>query len=385
MKTCPLRSCFEASAGYERRKDFTARIGQAFHRTIEYLTQNMPAGLTADEAAELARQHFELELNKEKAAKMAHPREKSLPLDENRINLALEAAISEAQRLVSLGYVASRAHSGAGEDLTQACLQSSETKAAITMTAEIAVASRDGFLRGRIDRVEFLPEGVRLIDFKTTLKGEVPEYYHQQLQLYAYLWHEAQGQWPREVQLIYSFTGLEHTVPIEAAICEKAVADFRKLVETVRQQKRSEKLAKPGEGCSTCQFRPWCRPFFDWQATQTNIVLALQNAFWGFEGQIVQVETLNHYWKVELLWRDRNITLRAPVERFPQLSQARAGMYLRALGIHLQGRMASPTASISEISEIFIVVQPLAGASLDLSQDRAEKPAPSKKFPQSEK
>lgn len=49
VRSCPLRGCFEASSGYERRQDFSARIGAAFHRTIQYANSQEQAFSSLDE------------------------------------------------------------------------------------------------------------------------------------------------------------------------------------------------------------------------------------------------------------------------------------------------------------------------------------------------
>lgn len=42
LRSCALRRCFESSKGYERRMGFDGRIGTAFHRTLEWLSQRPP-------------------------------------------------------------------------------------------------------------------------------------------------------------------------------------------------------------------------------------------------------------------------------------------------------------------------------------------------------
>ena len=97
MRSCPLRSCFESSEGYERRTGFAARVGTAFHKTLEYLSAHPPTG-SLREAAEDACERFLSELEAQEAAALARPRERTLPREERRTDRAIEAVIEEARR-----------------------------------------------------------------------------------------------------------------------------------------------------------------------------------------------------------------------------------------------------------------------------------------------
>src|SRR5690348_3322452 len=82
IRSCPLRSCFESSAGYERRQGFAARVGTAFHRTLQSLDQEPPADLGPSAVADEARRRFDAELAKQAAQADARPRERGLPREE---------------------------------------------------------------------------------------------------------------------------------------------------------------------------------------------------------------------------------------------------------------------------------------------------------------
>src|SRR5947199_8384243 len=66
IRSCPLRVCFEASPGYPRRSGFAARVGTAFHSTLEALSASPPEG-AHDQVAEVARSLFLEYLAKQEA------------------------------------------------------------------------------------------------------------------------------------------------------------------------------------------------------------------------------------------------------------------------------------------------------------------------------
>src|SRR4051794_1504398 len=86
LKSCSLKACFEASSGdYMQRKPFAARIGLAYHRTMQYISENIRSIPFPEKAVELAISYFEQEMDRERAAKASNPREYRLLEDENRV------------------------------------------------------------------------------------------------------------------------------------------------------------------------------------------------------------------------------------------------------------------------------------------------------------
>jgi len=106
---------------------------------------------------------------------------------------------------------------------------------------------------------------------------------------------------------------------------------------------------------TVCEFRPWCQPFWTWQAKHPNLSTALQYAVLGFEGEIITLELKDYYWKLLVKWRDVEVRIVAPQERFPQLKRAHPGMHMRALDMRLQGQRYRPQAIVTESSDIFLV------------------------------
>ncbi len=220
---------------------------------------------------------------------------------------------------------------------------------------EIPVQSQDGLLAGRVDYAERLPTGIRLLDYKSALRDDLPERYERQLQLYALLWYETFGEWPAEAIVVYPFTGAMHRVSVDPETCQRVGDEARLLIKQLQEGLPAEQLATPGEVCTVCEFRPWCKPFWTWQAKHPNLSTALQDVALGFEGEIITLELKNYYWKVMVKWRDAEVRIVAPQERFPQLKKAHPGMRIRALDMRLHGQRYRPQAIVTESSEIFLV------------------------------
>ncbi len=187
------------------------------------------------------------------------------------------------------------------------------------------------------------------------MRDDLPERYERQLQIYALLWYETFGEWPTEALVIYPFTGTAHTVAVDPAICQQVGQEARLIAETLQEDVRAEQLASPGTVCTVCEFRPWCKPFWRWQAGHAVYSQALETAVYGFEGTIVTLDLKDHHWKVVVKWRETEIRIIAPQERFPHLEKARPGMRIRALDMRLHGQRYRPQAIVNENSEIFLI------------------------------
>ena len=358
LRSCPLRRCFEVSGRYERRIGFAARVGTAFHRTLESLFQSPLHASSLAEVAEEAKRRFAQELQKQEDEKAKRPREQRLPKDEARIQRAIEALIVEAQRRVR--EVGKESHDSglvSPELLNLEDQEFLDHSAEGQVEAEVLVTSEDGLLHGRIDYVEHLPSGIRLLDYKSALRTDLPERYERQLQLYALLWHETRGEWPHEAVVVYPFTGLTHRVSVDPMTCVRVGDESRRLIASIQTVRPTERLATPGDVCKVCEFRPWCRPFWQWQAQETALTAALERTFLGFEGVIASIEVVNEHWRLSIRWRDCTVRVTAPVERFPQLYQAHIGMRIRALEMRLRGLRYQPQALVTEMSELFLIKQ----------------------------
>lgn len=351
LKTCSLKACFEAShSNYLGRKPFSARVGSAYHRTMEFISESFTSEKPQLVTVTRAINFFQNEMENERAKKACNPRETRLLEEENRIELAILAIIEEIHRVQEIDNNQSKFRKietlhvkSPSEDISKSGL------------VEVPVISQDGLIVGRIDRVELTEEGTCLIDFKLAMSDEVPDQYQRQLQLYAYLWYQSCGEWPVEARLINSLTGNEHLIEINPEICLKVVKDYYRVMTRLEKEIKLEKLANPGETCRFCEFRPWCKPFWSWQAGEIEPKLALERAYWGFEGTITNLVLFNGYWKVQLEWRDLIVNLTVNADRFPQFRHAKRGSLVRLLEAKLHGNPFRPQAQIRESSEIFIV------------------------------
>jgi len=359
MRSCTLRIYFQYSKGYERRTAYAARVGIAFHRTLQSLTEHPIGSSNPEVIVEEASRRFREELAIQEMQKSAHPREQMLARDEERVQRALESIKVEALRLAeyfSGGSIALEPKQQRADVLNNSAISRITDSSERFVAVEIPVQSKDGLLTGRIDYEERLPNGcVRLIDYKSALRADLPERYERQLQLYALLWHETFGEWPEEALVVYPLTGMVHKVAVDPAICQKVGHEARQIAQKLQEGFSAERLASPGTVCTVCEFRPWCRPFWMWQASHASHSLALEEAVHGFEGTILTLELKDYHWKVIVKWREAEIRIVAPQERFPQLKNARPGMRIRALEMRLHGHRYRPQAIVTENSEIFLV------------------------------
>src|SRR5260370_14905109 len=99
IRTCGLRAGFERSQGYERSTAYAARVGIAFHNTLQSLTEYPIRSETRSEIIAEAHRRFYYELTQQEEQKNSRPREQLLPRDDERIHRALEALAAESLRL----------------------------------------------------------------------------------------------------------------------------------------------------------------------------------------------------------------------------------------------------------------------------------------------
>jgi len=318
---------------------YAARIGTAFHNTVEDLNRK-PQALANAEAAARARELFSKYLDEETKKADRQPRERFLPRDNDRINRAMEAAIREAQRIASVPR---------GEHMTP----SPGGKAAAE--SEITVSTSDSLLRGRVDRVERGSHGMRLVDYKSALTPEVSEKYETQLLLYSYMWHDTFGEWPNEAYVVFPLLGISREIAVSAERCTAATDNARTLAEYVTRDCAPSALAQVGESCRICDFRPWCRPFWIAQSRDLRSDSVLQTAYWGFEAGIQGIQHTADKFVLELGWGERRPLLSCEDQRFAHLHLARPGWTVRALEWHLQGLRLAPRAAATSTSEIFLI------------------------------
>jgi RecB family exonuclease len=344
-RSCPLRSYFEASDGYEPRTAFAARIGTAFHRAVQTLSTTSAAE-TIPEAASRATSTFTSELTAQTAQADSRPRERGLPRYPERADHALEAVIVEAQRASE----AKARYSTAVDDAL-----ASEVQVSTGFGAEVPVRSADGLLVGRIDSVERAAGGVRIVDYKSALRVDLPERYERQVQLYAHMWRDSYGQWPTEAVVVYPLLGTASSVPVDPETCERVKRESLSVIEVLLSKRDPRLLATPGEVCSVCEYRPWCEPFWAHQAGAPNESAVLERAGVGFEGRVDEIDHRSGHVRLSLWWQGRTVTLVADSERFPQAGRAQVGSRVRALDWNIRGQRHQPQALATARSELFLV------------------------------
>ena len=356
IRTCGLRACFEISQGYERRTAYAARVGIAFHKTLQSLTERPIRSANRSEIIGEAHRRFRHELAIQEEQKNSRPRERMLPHEEERVQRVLEAITSEALRLAKQFATEQAIHKD--WDTTATNMSHSPFQESVCedkVLVEISVQSQDGLLTGRVDYAERLPTGIRLLDYKSALRDRLPARYERQLQLYALLWYETFGEWPQEAWVTYPLTGAIHKISIDPEMCYHVCNEARVLIRRLQESSSAEELATPSEMCTVCEFRPWCQPFWAWQGKHPHLSIALQMASLGFEGKIRTIELKKYYWVITVEWREAEVRIVAPQERFPQLKNASPGIHIRVLDMRLQGQRYRPHAIVAENSEIFLV------------------------------
>lgn len=346
IRSCPLRSCFDASPGYERRMGVAARIGSAFHCVLQSLNQQpIQASETQAIAAE-ARQRFDQEIRKQKAEAALHSREALLHSDFGRTDQAVEAIVAEAVRIQSLNKHNRPTHFG---------FFKKSTSSNPPVEVEVPVQSNNGLFKGRVDRAERTSKGITLLDYKSAMRVDLPGRYERQLQLYALMWKDTRGEWPIQAQVFYPLKGVFHEVDVDPQICKTIAKESSELIAKLEYPLPAAQFALPGAICKVCEYRPWCQPFWVFQASNQNHMEALQAAALGFEGAIYSLSLSNNYWRLQVTWRNANVKLITPEERLPHLHNAQAGMRVRVLDTRLHGLMYQPTAEVTEFSEVFLV------------------------------
>lgn len=351
LRSCPLRRCFEVSRGYERRMSFDGRIGTAFHRTLEWLSQQHLDPDSPDLASEI-RERFAEELRDQETEAAKHPRERGLPQNERRMHSAAEALLAVAHQVQG---ATSRSRQPPPERVKRVGNEPL-SESSNEVEVEIPVKSRDRLFAGKVDRAEHTSEGTRLLDYKSALRDDLPGRYERQVQLYAAMWRDTRGEYPTEATVVYPLIGTSYPVSVTPEVCEEVAREYTELVSSI-EQRPAYNLATPGDTCKICEFRPWCKPFWHWQAREKSASVALDRAYLGFEGVVEQMVQVEHHWKLSLRWRDALVRIIAPVERFPQLKDVAVGSHLRVLETPLHGLRHRPTAIVTEYSEIFVLEQ----------------------------
>jgi CRISPR/Cas system-associated exonuclease Cas4 (RecB family) len=330
-----------------------ARIGTAMHKALQSLTESPVQAAELSSIAAEAERRFKHELATQKAEAAENKRETSLLWDTNRIYRAQEAVIAEAIRNQGLPRVRWQSRGRNKPSSNQAGFVNNIPEE--LPACEVGVQSRDGMFRGRIDRVEAGENGIRLIDYKSAYRDDLPGRYTRQIQLYAFLWYEMSGEWPSDGQVYYPMKGTFYSVQIEENICKQVVIEAQELIKQLDERKSAFELSKPGDTCKVCEYRPWCKAFWNWQNSEKVLIKAKEKAARGFEGELANCSLVEHYWRLVVKWNNIQVRIIVPQERFPHLVQAKAGQTVRVLDAPLKGVLNQPTIQVYDTTEIFLV------------------------------
>lgn len=340
IRSCPARAAFGASRAYERRLGFSARVGLAMHAALESLVSDPIGSPDPAQVALQARTRFDAMLSQQLALAQHRVRERFLEHDAYRVESAAEGVVAEAlrvQRLASFGDQAPNWAEGR----------------AVDVEVEVIVRSTDGLLEGVVDRAERDERGVRLIDYKSTTRDELPDRYRRQVQLYAYLWHETRGEWPVSGRVIYSALGKSHVVDVDPEECLSVASEAHELLTSLAEQD-SVPAATPGDVCSVCEYRPWCTPFWEW-VSGTGSGERLERAAFGVEATVTAFQTDDGTVRIAMLWSGLPVSIALGSARFPHASGLAAGDRVRLLDLRLRGLRSRPTIFATPSTELFLV------------------------------
>lgn len=140
---------------------------------------------------------------------------------------------------------------------------------------EAWLETQDAKIGGRIDLVQETSDGIYLLDYKTgnivdEIHDSPREEYAIQIKLYAGLFHEIRGEWPKKL-LIVGIDQSVHEIAFLQAECSALVDKARKLLDDtnklINDGRTPSDFASPSsEACKYCLFRPGCIKY--WQARQ---------------------------------------------------------------------------------------------------------------------
>lgn len=126
---------------------------------------------------------------------------------------------------------------------------------------EVPLQSDTLRLSGRIDRIEYLGQGVRLVDVKTAANpgGSIPRNYRFQLLLYAAMWQELTGKLPDSVAIEWQ----DGSRSSEAV----SISEVEEVCISLTASRLQLGMLKPPDGtpteevCCNCSYRTLCGKF----------------------------------------------------------------------------------------------------------------------------
>ena len=135
---------------------------------------------------------------------------------------------------------------------------------------EKPLADPDHRLRGRVDRIDRVDGGLRVVDIKSgKVTDGIQTAYRRQLLLYAVLVHADTGEWPKDIS-IEPVTGQPITIALDPAEALEAAAEVNDAIDSYNKHLDHNSIiaaarADP-ETCRLCPYRTMCAAY--WAAVQ---------------------------------------------------------------------------------------------------------------------
>ena len=267
LKECQLRAVL--AAGYSPNLlpiSPSSRLGIVVHRIIE---MNAGHGLSERDFMELWEKCVrdqEYQMNKSWFERHLLPLSKT----------ALDFHVKKSQCFLLLKH---------SESLSE------ELKPAVSQCfREKYLKSKDRLVIGRADEIRFGEDGASLIDYKTgnvldqSVETEIQTEYQNQLKIYAALFNEEHGLWPKNLILI-TLDGKYHKIEFSRSECLTLLNQAKDLLLQVNKiimtdVEPSLKLASPSPSrCRYCLYRPCCKSYFI--VRRNSSPEGWPNDFWG--------------------------------------------------------------------------------------------------------
>lgn len=344
-RSCPLRVVFEVSQQYEPLTSFDARIGTALHNTLEHFARH-PLSSDAPDLLSKVKDQFLRDLEYQRQAAAQHPRERGLPENQERISAALQAAL----RVVKAGEVAAVGSGRSGKAEKRIIEETGRT-----VWVERQVKSKDGQFIGRVDQAVKDSGSLILYDFKSSMHATAQERYSRQVQMYTEMWEATTGERPTRGVLVYPMLGKEFTIDISREATSDTLKTSYEAVKVFAGDATPDSLARPGDVCKVCSFKPWCQPFWNWVAEGSLPTCQERSAF-GFQGEVKEVGRYKEFLMLKVAWHPRSIgTLLIPWGLLPHAQALLVRQNIRVTNCRMVGQGTSPRAMWQSNSELFMV------------------------------
>jgi len=149
---------------------------------------------------------------------------------------------------------------------------------------ELTLESRALRIRGRVDRVEFSGDLVRIVDHKSSTRpsGTIPHQYELQLLIYCLLYESVHGVQPRSAAIEW-LGGERESIPVTT----ERLAGVRHQIETARSHLESNQAPRgipSQEVCRYCHYRPVCDQYItiersDWAGQPSFLIGEVMSTF----------------------------------------------------------------------------------------------------------